>query len=178
MKYLYIGMFSCLSCSDLTAFIQSRLKLNRDKFHTGVLHHHLHLDVNCYTTCVWNVLLTHSTRGKGYESPYYSTVILRQLCFCSLETVNLALLCSLTSHLVSQPRKWCTQEKSGMWTLKYGLSRVFCPYLRLLDRLSSVSLVTTTWVEPPWLSSCITSICDTNTHTGLIIRAGGFVCCA
>ena len=42
---------------------------------------------------------------------------------------------------------------------------VFCPYLRLLERLSSVSLVTTTWVEPPWLSSCMTSICDTQTHT-------------
>lgn len=44
-------------------------------------------------------------------------------------------------------------------------TRVVCPYLRLLDRLSSVSLVTTMWVEPPWLSSCITSICDTQANT-------------
>lgn len=55
-------------------------------------------------------------------------------------------------------------------------SCVVCPYLRLLDRLSSVSLVTTTWVEPPWLSSCITSICGTQAHThihlDLNIKAG------
>lgn len=32
--------------------MQSRVKLNRDKFHTADLQHcfHCHLDVNCYTT--------------------------------------------------------------------------------------------------------------------------------
>lgn len=43
--------------------------------------------------------------------------------------------------------------------------QIVCPYLRLLDRLSSVSLCKTTWLEPPWLSSCITSIYGTHKQT-------------
>lgn len=76
---IWINVFSLnkeavrISRSDLTSPVH-RVKLNMEKFHTEVLHHqlHHHLDVNCYTTCVWNVLLTYTAAcAKRYESPSY-----------------------------------------------------------------------------------------------------------
>lgn len=99
-----------------------------------------------------------------------------QLCFCFLDSTNLALLGNVTScfltldidilvlyiHYRDVTLKQRTQREHS--TILLNQSCVFCPYLRLLDKLSSVSLVTRTWVEPPWLSSCITSIWDTQTN--------------
>lgn len=95
----------------------------------------------------WLNLNTNSTEGSYVTDHTHTQMLAVQ------GAVN---ACSTLTATLPSPRLRLKELSGG---------HIVCPYLRLLDRLSSVSLFTTTWVEPPWLSSCITSIYGTHKRT-------------